>query len=141
MQLRGSLDDLIATPFEALRQDINSTISNRTITSTFFASVVPSRQAVAFCGSVDTSFIDAVGDVLLSLVKLLIVVVAVAMGLVVLAGIAKERWMWKRRVQVVEDAREHWLYLETTETKISTWRLMAFGSQTCVLPLSFWQEM
>ena len=74
-EFRSSMNSLISTPIEALRANINSTLSNRTIEVEMLP--VPAKQTVAICNDLDTSWIDDVGHDLGKFIK-------VAMGLVVL---------------------------------------------------------
>lgn len=74
-EFRSSMNSLISTPIEALRTNINSTLSNRTIEVEMLP--VPARQTVEICNDLDTSWIDDVGHDLGKFIK-------VAMGLVVL---------------------------------------------------------
>lgn len=69
------MNSLISTPIEALRANINSTLSNRTIEVEMLP--VPAKQTVEICNDLDTSWIDDVGHDLGQFIK-------VAMGLVVL---------------------------------------------------------
>jgi len=74
-EFRAQMNSLISTPIEALRSNINSTLSNRTVEVEMLP--VPAKQTVEICTDLDTSWIDDVGHDLGKFVK-------IAMGLVVL---------------------------------------------------------
>lgn len=72
------MNSLISDPIEALRTNVNATLSNRTIEVELLP--VPARQTVDVCTGLDTTWIDDVGD---DLGKFVRVAIAVVIGLMI----------------------------------------------------------
>lgn len=114
-ELRDAIDNLIDTPFEALKAKLNATMLN--LTSTFNSSVLPvpeypSRQYASLaasnstssdlCAGVDTGFLDDVANNLARLVKISIGLVVLAAFLAWLAFMTWEWWVWKKMGEQAE---------------------------------------
>ncbi|GAA5926511.1 pheromone-regulated protein PRM1 [Sporobolomyces koalae] len=106
-EFRVKINSLISTPIEALRQNINATLSNRSIEIEMLP--VPAKQTVEICNDLDTSWIDDVGDDLSKFVKLAIGLVILLMVLFMLACAVWERYSHRNFMSGVAAAREAWL--------------------------------
>lgn len=82
-EFRASMNSLISTPIEALRTNVRTTLSNRTIEVEMLP--VPAKQTVELCQDLDTTWIDDVGHDLAKFVKLAIGLVILLMVLFMLA--------------------------------------------------------
>jgi hypothetical protein len=106
--LRAALANLISTPFNALKGEINSTFAE--VASTFNAAQLPlpAVRTVEFCNNVDTSIVDDIGG---PLVRIAQTSAFILIGLVVLVAVlnALVEWYRFRKVQVtIEEIREQW---------------------------------
>ncbi|KAI6123038.1 hypothetical protein EDD16DRAFT_1568918 [Pisolithus croceorrhizus] len=105
--IKDSIKDLVDTPFEAVKADINNTFFGLT----FNASVlpVPEQNAVSFCSNLDTSSIDNLGNDLLWITKILTIVL-IAFLLLLLAGHCLFEWYkWRCLQRHLRFTREAWL--------------------------------
>ncbi|EGG07065.1 uncharacterized protein MELLADRAFT_85972 [Melampsora larici-populina 98AG31] len=121
-ELRDALDKVISTPFEALRVEVASNLKNATIDRTLLK--IPPRQTVTFCQDLDTSFLDKVGDVISSGLKLIILLLCIVILIIFLFNVFKERFLYKRMINKVDEAREVWLY--GSQETFSSSNLLAF---------------
>ncbi|KAH9820004.1 hypothetical protein DFH28DRAFT_1079900 [Melampsora americana] len=121
-ELRGALDKVISTPFEALRVEVATNLKNATIDRSLLK--VPARQTVTFCQDLDTSFLDKVGDVVSSGLKLVILLLCIVILIIFLFNVFKERFLYKRMINKVDEAREVWLY--GSRDAFSSSNLLAF---------------
>ncbi|GAA5844266.1 hypothetical protein JCM9279_001748 [Rhodotorula babjevae] len=106
-EFRSGLDSLISTPIEALRAQINSTLSNSSIDVELLP--VPARQTVELCHDLDTAWVDDVGDGLAKSVKIAIGLVVLAMALFIAVNALWERYRYRAFLGGVAAAREAWL--------------------------------
>ncbi|PLW14461.1 hypothetical protein PCASD_14379 [Puccinia coronata f. sp. avenae] len=120
--LRDSLDKLVTTPFEALRVEVTSKLSNATIDRSLLT--VPPPKRVEFCQEMDTSFIDVVGKIVSEGIKILIIAILIVIVLITLFNIMKERFLWGRMVASLHRSREVWLH--NNENTPSTSKLLSF---------------
>ena len=112
-------------PVTALRTTISDSLANATVTVEELP--VPSATSVSFCSSVDTSFLDEVGHILSSFLKLSIIVLALALVLLGGGNLIWERYRYRRYVAGVHRAREAWqLELAPGADALATARLLAF---------------
>lgn len=105
--IKDSIKDLVDTPFETVKTDINNTFFGLT----FDASVlpVPEQNTVSFCGNLDTSSIDNLGNDLLWITKI-ITIVLIAFLLLLLAGHCAIEWYkWRCLQRHLRYTREAWL--------------------------------
>ncbi|VDC06833.1 unnamed protein product [Peniophora sp. CBMAI 1063] len=88
-QLKSEVDDLVDTPFELVKKEINDTF----LAFSFNSSVlpVPDRATLSFCDDMDTSTIDDLGNALVKMTKIGIIILAV-LALLLLA--ASCFWEW-----------------------------------------------
>ncbi|GAA6064016.1 hypothetical protein JCM10212_005499 [Sporobolomyces blumeae] len=106
-EFRASMNQLISTPIELLRTNINATLSNRSIEVETLP--VPAKQTVEICRGLDTSWIDDVGHDLAKFVKIAMSLVVLLMVLFILACAIWERYSYRNFIGGVMSAREAWL--------------------------------
>ncbi|KAH7920153.1 hypothetical protein BV22DRAFT_1199109 [Leucogyrophana mollusca] len=105
--IKDSIEDLIDTPFEAVKADINNTF----IGLNFNASVlpVPEQNTVSFCSNLDTSSVDDLGHDLLQITKIGTVILVV-LALLLLAGhCALEWYKWRSLKRHLAYTRQAWV--------------------------------
>ncbi|KAH7913245.1 hypothetical protein BJ138DRAFT_1146466 [Hygrophoropsis aurantiaca] len=105
--IKDSIENLIDTPFEAVKADINNTF----VGLTFDPSVlpVPEQNTVSFCGSLDTSSVDNLGNDLLQITKIGTVILVV-LALLLLAGhCALEWYKWRCLQNHLAYTRQAWV--------------------------------
>ncbi|KIJ18568.1 hypothetical protein PAXINDRAFT_167161 [Paxillus involutus ATCC 200175] len=105
--IKNSIEDLVDTPFEAVKADINNTF----IGLTFDAAVlpVPDQNALSFCSNLDTSSVDNLGNDLLQITKIGTVIL-IAVLLLLLAGHAALEWYkWRCLQNHLRYTREAWM--------------------------------
>lgn len=129
-ELRDAIDNLIDTPFEALKTKLNATMLN--LTSTFNASVLPvpeypsrsyanlaasNSTSSDLCAGVDTGFLDDVAHDLGRLVK-------ISIGLVILAAfiawLAFKYWVWKKTGEQAEQVE----MTAAKEGRVDGWQIV-----------------
>ncbi|EPQ56919.1 hypothetical protein GLOTRDRAFT_37588, partial [Gloeophyllum trabeum ATCC 11539] len=104
--LKQKIDNLVDTPFELVKKDINDTFANLS----FDASVlpIPQQNTLTFCGDLDTSVVDDLGHDLVKITKIGIVLI-VLLALLLLAGnCALEWYKWRCLKAHLEYTREAW---------------------------------
>ncbi|TFK53705.1 hypothetical protein OE88DRAFT_1696764 [Heliocybe sulcata] len=104
--LKQKIDDLVDTPFELVKKDINDTF----IGLSFDASVlpVPEQNTLTFCNDLDTSVVDDLGRDLIKITKIGIVLIVI-LALVLLAGNCVLEWYkWRCLQQHLQYTREAW---------------------------------
>ncbi|GAA5872068.1 hypothetical protein JCM16303_000966 [Sporobolomyces ruberrimus] len=106
-EFRASMNSLISTPIEALRTNVRTTLSKRTIEVEMLP--VPAKQTVELCQDLDTAWIDDVGHDLAKFVKLAIGLVILLMVLFMLACAVWERYSYRNFIGGVMSAREAWI--------------------------------
>ncbi|KAI9460752.1 hypothetical protein F5148DRAFT_251782 [Russula earlei] len=87
--LKHTVNDLLDTPFEAVKADINDTFASINFNSSVFP--LPDRNTITFCDRLDTSIIDDLGHDLLKITKIGFILVVVVL-LMLLAGISVLEW-------------------------------------------------
>ncbi|POW19275.1 hypothetical protein PSHT_04880 [Puccinia striiformis] len=120
--LRDSLDKLVTTPFEALRVEVTSKLSNATIDRSLLS--VPPQKRVEFCQEMDTSFIDVIGKIISEGIKILMIAILSVIVIITLFNIVKQRFLWGRMVASLHRSREVWL--KDSENNLPTSKLLSF---------------
>ncbi|KAG1715620.1 hypothetical protein ID866_1544 [Astraeus odoratus] len=105
--IKNSIQDLVDTPFEAVKAEINNTF----IGLTFDASVlpVPQQNTVSFCNDLDTSSIDNLGHDLLWITKIITIVLVVVLFLMLAGQCAFEWYKWGCLQRHLRYTREAWM--------------------------------
>lgn len=96
----------IDTPFELVKQDINATFANISLTPDGLP--VPELNTISFCGQLDTSVIDDIGHDLIKLVKIgIVIIVLIALFLVGLNCLLTW-YKWRCMKNHLEYTRQAW---------------------------------
>ncbi|GAA6015773.1 hypothetical protein JCM11491_002474 [Sporobolomyces phaffii] len=106
-EFRASMNSLISDPIEALRANINSTLSNRTLEVEMLP--VPAKSTVDICTDLDTTWIEDVGQDLGRFAKIAMGLVVLLMVLFTLACAVWERYSYRNFIGGVMSAREAWI--------------------------------
>lgn len=105
--LKDTINNLLDTPFEAVKKDINDTFAGLNFNSSVLP--LPDRSTITFCDNMDTSVIDELGHDLLNLMKIGIILVAV-LAVVLLAGYSALEWYkWRCLKRHLEYTRQAWM--------------------------------
>ncbi len=96
----------IDTPFELVKQDINATFANITLTPDGLP--VPQLNTISFCGQLDTSVIDDIGHDLIKLVKIGIVIIVLVALLLVGLNCLLTWYKWRCMKNHLEYTRQAW---------------------------------
>ncbi|BGP20079.1 plasma membrane fusion protein prm1 [Rhodosporidiobolus nylandii] len=108
-ELKEQLATMISTPIDALRADINRTLTNSSSRINVELLPVPARQTVEICQDLDTSWVSDIGHDLGKFVKLMIGLTVLAMALFIAASALWERYRYRVFLGGVASAREAWL--------------------------------
>ncbi|KAL4073825.1 hypothetical protein V8B97DRAFT_2003536 [Scleroderma yunnanense] len=105
--IKDSIKDLVDTPFEAVKAEINDTFFGLT----FDASVlpVPDQNTVSFCSDLDTSSVDNLSHDLLWITKIMTIVLIVALFVLLAGQCAFEWYKWRCLQFHLARTREAWL--------------------------------
>ncbi|KAG8885917.1 plasma membrane fusion protein prm1 [Tulasnella sp. 331] len=92
--VRDSLDSLIDTPFQALKNDINNTFSNLRFDATTLP--VPDQQRLSFCSDMDTGVIDELEHDLIKIARIGCLLLLALAVLMTLGNCALQWYRWKK---------------------------------------------
>ncbi|EGN99932.1 hypothetical protein SERLA73DRAFT_160028 [Serpula lacrymans var. lacrymans S7.3] len=105
--IKDSIQDLVDTPFEAVKADINNTFLGLSFDSSVLP--VPEQNTLSFCTDLDTSSVDNLGQDLLSITKIGTIIL-IAIVLLLLAGHSALEWYkWRCLRQHLQNTREAWV--------------------------------
>lgn len=127
--LRVSLNSLISAPIDSLRTQVNSTLSNATLSIEFLP--VPAKQTVDLCSTLDTSFIDITGEAMAEFARISLGILALLAALFIAFNAFWERYRYRCYLDGVARAREAWrvdLGNASPEEALSTSNLLSFLS-------------
>jgi hypothetical protein len=116
-QLREQIDNLIDVPFSALRTDINSSLTGKSVDLSLFP--VPAQNSVSFCGNLDVGGVDDVANVILTFLKIAMGLTALAMVILLLGTAWWERRCQRKLVEHVEMVRGQWREVPSLSTTTS----------------------
>ncbi|KAI3485267.1 hypothetical protein L1887_51552 [Cichorium endivia] len=105
-QLRQTMNQLIQTPFEQMRKDVNATIAGFSFNHTMLP--VPQMQNLSFCQKIDTSPIDRLGRELAVAARWALAMLAVVALAVVLVSAAREWCAWHKEQQGIKRTTALW---------------------------------
>ncbi|KAF8492611.1 hypothetical protein F5888DRAFT_895808 [Russula emetica] len=104
---KHAVDDLLDTPFEAVKADINSTFAGFNFNSSILP--VPDRSTITFCDNLDTSVVDDLGRDLLKITKIGFILIALLM-VVLLVGYSFLEWYkWWSLQRHLAFTRKAWM--------------------------------
>ncbi|KAI0084851.1 hypothetical protein BDY19DRAFT_469538 [Irpex rosettiformis] len=105
-ELKGKLDDIIDTPFELVKKDINETFSNLTFNANAFP--IPEQNTVTFCDQMDTSIVDDLGRDLVKIAKIGVIIIILLVLVLLAANCALEWYKWRCLQNHLRYTREAW---------------------------------
>ncbi|KAI0067258.1 hypothetical protein BV25DRAFT_1911916 [Artomyces pyxidatus] len=105
-QLKNDIDDIIDTPFELVKQDINNTFFGISFNSSILP--IPDRSSLNFCDNMDTSVVDDLGRDLLKITKIGIILLVVFALALVAGNCALEWYRWRCLKRHLEYTRQAW---------------------------------
>ncbi|KIJ68097.1 hypothetical protein HYDPIDRAFT_83896 [Hydnomerulius pinastri MD-312] len=105
--IKNSIEDLVDTPFEAVKADINNTFIGLNFDPTVLP--VPEQNTVSFCSSLDTSSVDNLGNDLLQITKIGTVILIVVLFLLLAGHSALEWYKWRCLQNHLRYTREAWM--------------------------------
>lgn len=113
-QLRSDLETIVSTPFNLIKQQMNTTFSS--IGTPNVTVPLPPVQDIQFCGGLDTGFIDEIGNDLVTIAHIGIgVLAAIAVIIFVVNGFLV--WIrWKFMNRHVDAVRERWAAGQVSES-------------------------
>lgn len=105
--IKDAIKDLVDTPFEAVKADINDTFIGLTFDSSVLP--VPEQNTVSFCNNLDTSSVDDLSQDLLWITKIMTIVLIVVLFLLLAGQCAFEWYKWGCLRRHLRRTREAWL--------------------------------
>ncbi|GJJ06455.1 hypothetical protein Clacol_000647 [Clathrus columnatus] len=104
--LRSSIDNLIDTPFELVKKEINETFFGLTFNESLLA--VPQSDTISFCGQLNTGVIDDLGQELIKVAKIGVILLIVLALLLVAGNCLLEWYKWRSLHRHLERTRRAW---------------------------------
>ncbi|KAH8119166.1 hypothetical protein DFH11DRAFT_1686126 [Phellopilus nigrolimitatus] len=117
-QVRNAIEDIVDTPFEDLKADINNTFAGLNFNES--ALPVPKQQTLSFCGDLDTSVVDDLGHDLLKATKIGIIILVVLALLLLGAHCALEWYKWRCLQQHLMYTRQAWITDPTMNNSVGS---------------------
>ncbi|KAF8585953.1 hypothetical protein K439DRAFT_1387814 [Ramaria rubella] len=104
--LRTTIDDVIDTPFELLKQDINNTFLGFSFNESVMP--VPQLNTLSFCDGLDTGVVDDLGQELIKVARIGTIILII-LALLLLAGHCILEWYkWRSLRRSLERTRLAW---------------------------------
>ncbi|KAH7340720.1 hypothetical protein B0J17DRAFT_652543 [Rhizoctonia solani] len=107
-QLRDTVDNIIAIPFNELKKEINETFTSPEMRFNTSVLAVPARSNIQFCDGLDTSIVDDLGRDLRRIGRIGIILLLLALVLLILGAMAVEWYKWRVLQGELERTREAW---------------------------------
>ncbi|KAG9102201.1 plasma membrane fusion protein prm1, partial [Ceratobasidium sp. 370] len=107
-QIRNTVDNIIAVPFDELKKEINDTFASPSMRFNTSVLAVPARSNISFCHDLDTSIIDDLGRDLRKIGRIGIVLLLISLVLLILGAMALEWYKWRVLQSELERTREAW---------------------------------
>ncbi|CAE6512245.1 unnamed protein product [Rhizoctonia solani] len=107
-QLRDTVDNIIAIPFNELKKEINETFTSPAMRFNTSVLAVPARSNIQFCNELDTSIVDDLGRDLRKIGRIGIIILLLALVLLILGAMAVEWYKWRVLQGQLERTREAW---------------------------------
>ncbi|KAI0027881.1 hypothetical protein K488DRAFT_90359 [Vararia minispora EC-137] len=106
-QLKNGLEDVIDTPFELVKKEINDTFLGFNFNSSVLP--VPDRATVSFCDQMDTSIVDDLGKALVQMTRIGIIILIVLAVLLLVGNCLWEWYKWRSLKRNLQLTREAWM--------------------------------
>ncbi|KAJ1309931.1 hypothetical protein OPQ81_006690 [Rhizoctonia solani] len=107
-QLRDTVDNIIAIPFNELKKEINETFTSPAMRFNTSVLAVPARSNIQFCDGLDTSIVDDLGRDLRKIGRIGIILLLLVLVLLILGAMAVEWYKWRVLQGQLERTREAW---------------------------------
>ncbi|KZT66340.1 hypothetical protein DAEQUDRAFT_740019 [Daedalea quercina L-15889] len=104
--LKSEIDDLIDTPFELVKKEINDTFANLTFDRAVLP--IPQQNALSFCDDMDTSWVDDLGTDLVKVAHIGIIILIILALLLVGANCLFEWYKWRCLKRHLQNTRDAW---------------------------------
>ncbi|KAL0565736.1 plasma membrane fusion protein prm1 [Marasmius crinis-equi] len=111
--IKEKLEQLVDTPFELLKKDINDTFSGISFDRSVLP--VPAQNTLTFCNDLDTSIVDDLGRDLIKIAKIGVIIIIVLALILVALNCLLEWYKWRCQTRNMEYTREAW----TTDRTVS----------------------
>ncbi|KAF9567948.1 hypothetical protein CPC08DRAFT_702777 [Agrocybe pediades] len=105
--LKDKIEDVIDTPFELLKKDVNDTFSQISFDPDGLP--VPEVARVTFCGDLDTSVVDDLGRDLIKMAKIGVVIIILLALLLIALNCLLTWYKWRCMRQHLQYTREAWM--------------------------------
>ncbi|KAI0288790.1 hypothetical protein BC826DRAFT_1098652 [Russula brevipes] len=105
--LKHTVNDLLDTPFELVKAEINTTFAGLSFNSSILP--VPDRSTVTFCDDLDTSLVDDLARGLLKLANIGLVLIAILILLLLVGYSLLEWYKWRSLKRHLEYTRKAWV--------------------------------
>ncbi|KAE9392268.1 hypothetical protein BT96DRAFT_830846, partial [Gymnopus androsaceus JB14] len=105
-QLKQDIDNIIDTPFELLKSDINDTFAGLSFNSSLFT--VPPQNELTFCDNLDTSIVDDLGQDLIKVAKIGVVLLIILALILTGLNCLLEWYKWRCQKRHLEYTRQAW---------------------------------
>ncbi|KZT10761.1 uncharacterized protein LAESUDRAFT_348586 [Laetiporus sulphureus 93-53] len=106
-QLKSDIDDLIDTPFELVKKEINETFASLYFNKSVLP--VPQQNSLSFCDDMDTSWVDDLGQDLVKIAEIGIAIIIVIAVLLIAANCMFEWYKWRLLKRHLQRTREAWM--------------------------------
>lgn len=107
-QLRDTVDNILAIPFNELKKEINETFASPAMRFNSTVLAVPARSNIQFCGDLDTSIVDDLGRDLRKIGRIGLVLLFIVLVVLILGAMALEWYRWRVLQSELERTREAW---------------------------------
>ncbi|KAF9264118.1 hypothetical protein L218DRAFT_863771 [Marasmius fiardii PR-910] len=114
--IKEKLEQIIDTPFELLKKDINDTFAGMSFDRSVLP--VPQQNTVSFCNDLDTSVIDDLGRDLIKTAKIGVIVIIILALILVGLNCLLEWYKWRCQMNHLEYTRQAWTTDRTISSKV-----------------------
>ncbi|KAL1681740.1 hypothetical protein EV122DRAFT_260230 [Schizophyllum commune] len=106
-EIKDAIEEVINTPFELLKADINDTFAGLHFNSSLMK--LPETNTVRFCDDLDTSVVDDLGQDIIKATKIGIVIIIVIALCLVGLNCFLVWYKWRSQIQHLDYTRQAWI--------------------------------
>ncbi|TRM69986.1 hypothetical protein BD626DRAFT_563681 [Schizophyllum amplum] len=106
-EIKEAIENVIDTPFELLKADINDTFAGLNFNSSLMS--VPETNTVRFCHDLDTSVVDDLGNDIIKATKIGIVIIIVIALCLIGLNCFLVWYKWRSQLQHIDYTRQAWM--------------------------------
>ncbi|KAG7098393.1 hypothetical protein E1B28_000352 [Marasmius oreades] len=114
--IKQKLEQIIDTPFELLKKDINDTFAGMSFDRSVLP--VPEQNTVSFCNDLDTSVVDDLGRDLIKTAKIGVIVIIILALVLIGLNCLLEWYKWRCQMNHLEYTRQAWMTDRTISSKV-----------------------